>query len=96
VRKACKQKRHRPGIAPALDLRADSALCGLLFGFGRERTMTEVMTAAPNGVAAAEQPWLEVLGSRHFAGWLVEQNVSLALTTYQAGGRGAGINQSAT
>jgi uncharacterized protein (TIGR03032 family) len=43
------------------------------------------MTAAPNGVAQAEQPWLEVLGSRHFAGWLEEQNVSLALTTYQAG-----------
>jgi uncharacterized protein (TIGR03032 family) len=47
--------------------------------------MTEAMTAAPNGVTSAEQPWLEVLGSRHFASWLAEQNVSLALTTYQAG-----------
>jgi uncharacterized protein (TIGR03032 family) len=47
--------------------------------------MTEVLTTAPNGVAQAQQPWLEVLSSRHFAGWLEEQNVSLALTTYQAG-----------
>jgi uncharacterized protein (TIGR03032 family) len=43
------------------------------------------MTATPNGIAPIEQPWLEVLGSRHFAAWLEEQNVSLALTTYQAG-----------
>lgn len=35
--------------------------------------------------AAAERPWLEVLGSRHFSAWLGEQNVSLALTTYQVG-----------
>ena len=47
--------------------------------------MTQVVTAAPNEVAPAAQPWLEVLGSRHFAAWLAEQNVSLALTTYQAG-----------
>jgi uncharacterized protein (TIGR03032 family) len=47
--------------------------------------MTELMTAAPNGATTAERPWLEVLGSRHFASWLEEQNVSLALTTYQAG-----------
>jgi uncharacterized protein (TIGR03032 family) len=47
--------------------------------------MTLEMTAALNGVATAERPWLEVLGSRHFAAWLHEQKVSLALTTYQAG-----------
>jgi uncharacterized protein (TIGR03032 family) len=47
--------------------------------------MSHVVTAAPNEVAPAAQPWLEVIGSRHFAGWLAEQNVSLALTTYQAG-----------
>ena len=41
--------------------------------------MIEEMTAAPNGVATTERPWLEVLGSRHFAGWLAEQNISLAL-----------------
>jgi len=43
------------------------------------------MTAATNGTETEAQPWLEVLGSRHFAGWLAEQDVSLALTTYQAG-----------
>src|SRR5580704_2258079 len=47
--------------------------------------MNQVMTKAPDQAAPTEQPWLEVLGSRHFAGWLAEQNVSLALTTYQAG-----------
>jgi uncharacterized protein (TIGR03032 family) len=47
--------------------------------------MTQLVTAPPNGAAPAAQPWLEVLGSRHFAAWLAEQNVSLALTTYQAG-----------
>jgi hypothetical protein len=43
--------------------------------------MTQQMTVAPNGVATPERPWLEVLGSPHFAAWLAEQNVSLALTT---------------
>jgi uncharacterized protein (TIGR03032 family) len=43
------------------------------------------MTAVPNGAVPTKQPWLEALGSRHFASWLGEQNVSLALTTYQAG-----------
>jgi uncharacterized protein (TIGR03032 family) len=43
------------------------------------------MPAAPNGTTPTEKPWLEALGSRHFASWLEEQNVSLALTTYQAG-----------
>jgi uncharacterized protein (TIGR03032 family) len=47
--------------------------------------MTQELTAAPNGVAAAERTWLEVLASPHFAAWLAEQNLSLALTTYQAG-----------
>ena len=47
--------------------------------------MPQVIIAAPNEVAPTEKPWLEVLGSRHFASWLEEQNLSLALTTYQAG-----------
>src|SRR4051812_22675129 len=42
--------------------------------------------SAPAGNAAApEEPWLQVLGSRHFAAWLAEQRLSLAFTTYQAG-----------
>jgi uncharacterized protein (TIGR03032 family) len=32
-----------------------------------------------------EEPWIEVTSSRSFAGWLAEQQVSLAFTTYQAG-----------
>jgi uncharacterized protein (TIGR03032 family) len=43
------------------------------------------MTTATNGAATEAQPWLQVLASRHFSAWLAEQNVSLALTTYQAG-----------
>lgn len=34
---------------------------------------------------AAGEPWQEVLGSRYFTAWLAEQQVSLALTTYQTG-----------
>jgi uncharacterized protein (TIGR03032 family) len=47
--------------------------------------MTELMTPAANGTTTEAQPWLQILGSRSFAGWLAEQNVSLVLTTYQAG-----------
>src|SRR6516162_2373513 len=47
--------------------------------------MTQLMSAPANEAAPAAQAWLQVLGSRDFAGWLAEQNVSLALTTYQAG-----------
>ena len=35
--------------------------------------------------APANEPWLEVTASRQFPAWLAEQNVSLALTTYQTG-----------
>jgi uncharacterized protein (TIGR03032 family) len=35
--------------------------------------------------AAPEAPWIEVMGSPHLAGWLAEQRVSLAFTTYQTG-----------
>src|SRR6185369_6707746 len=35
--------------------------------------------------ASASQPWLNVLGSRHFLDWLAEQRLSLAFTTYQTG-----------
>lgn len=46
------------------------------------------MNAANNAADQATppaRPWLEVLGSRHFSAWLAEQNVSLAVTTYQLG-----------
>jgi uncharacterized protein (TIGR03032 family) len=35
--------------------------------------------------AASAEPWLEVTGSPHFAGWLAQHKVSLAFTTYQTG-----------
>jgi non-ribosomal peptide synthetase component F len=35
--------------------------------------------------ASAQQPWLQVQGSRYFLDWLQEQRVSLAFTTYQTG-----------
>src|SRR5712691_5645098 len=47
--------------------------------------MNQATTLAPNQGTPAAQPWVEVLGSRHFPAWLAEQNVSLAFTTYQAG-----------
>jgi uncharacterized protein (TIGR03032 family) len=34
---------------------------------------------------APEEPWIEVTSSRQFPGWLAEQRISLAFTTYQAG-----------
>src|SRR5947207_15710374 len=42
--------------------------------------MSDQPTSAP---LAAEEPWVQVLSSRHFAAWLAEQRVSLAFTTYQ-------------
>ncbi len=49
--------------------------------------MTETVIPIVN---APEQPsdgdsWLQVLGSRYLTSWLAEQQVSLALTTYQTG-----------
>jgi uncharacterized protein (TIGR03032 family) len=38
-----------------------------------------------NAPAAPEEPWLEVTASRHFAGWMAGQRISLAFSTYQAG-----------
>ena len=45
------------------------------------------MTDQPDTTApsAGDEHWLEVSSSRHFAGWLGEQRVSLAFSTYQAG-----------
>jgi uncharacterized protein (TIGR03032 family) len=43
------------------------------------------MTSPSTGAAANAEPWLEVFGSRHLPAWLAEEDVSLALTTYQAG-----------
>jgi hypothetical protein len=42
--------------------------------------MTANPTPAPR---AADEPWVEVYSSREFPGWLAEQRVSLAFTTYQ-------------
>jgi uncharacterized protein (TIGR03032 family) len=47
--------------------------------------MTRERPDRVNGAAIAAEPWVEVLGSRHFPGWLAEQNLSLAFTTYQTG-----------
>ena len=35
--------------------------------------------------STSAEPWLQVLASRDFPGWLAGQHLSLALTTYQAG-----------
>jgi uncharacterized protein (TIGR03032 family) len=39
----------------------------------------------PQAPAAPAEPWLEVTSDRQFGGWLVDQKVSLAFTTYQTG-----------
>jgi uncharacterized protein (TIGR03032 family) len=41
------------------------------------------MTSAPS--PADEPPWLEITASSNFPDWLVQQRLSLACTTYQAG-----------
>jgi uncharacterized protein (TIGR03032 family) len=42
------------------------------------------MVAEPSQpLAGAEEPWAEVYSSRDFPGWLADQRVSLAFTTYQ-------------
>ncbi len=45
------------------------------------------MTEPKNTSAGPRQdePWVEVTSSRHFAGFLAEQRISLAFTTYQVG-----------
>jgi uncharacterized protein (TIGR03032 family) len=43
--------------------------------------MAETTSQSP----AANEPWLEVTSSRHFAAWLAEQQISLAFTAYQTG-----------
>lgn len=40
---------------------------------------------SPDQTASASQPWLNVIGSRHFLDWLAESRISLAFTTYQTG-----------
>ena len=44
--------------------------------------MTTALTA---GNIDTPEPWVEVTGSPHLPGWLAEQRVSLAFTTYQTG-----------
>jgi uncharacterized protein (TIGR03032 family) len=41
--------------------------------------------AAESPATQASQPWLNVMGSRHFLDWLAESRISLAFTTYQTG-----------
>src|SRR5262245_50596375 len=47
------------------------------------------MAATPDNPShatpAAEAPWLQVQGSRHFVDWLGEMRLSLAFSTYQTG-----------
>jgi uncharacterized protein (TIGR03032 family) len=43
------------------------------------------MSTPASPAAPSNEPWLEVTSSRHFAGWLGEQRVSLGFTTYQTG-----------
>lgn len=44
------------------------------------------VTNEPERLAAtANRPWLNALGSRYLTSWLAEQQISLALTTYQTG-----------
>jgi uncharacterized protein (TIGR03032 family) len=45
---------------------------------------TSVPQAAPP-TSAPDEPWLEVTSDRQFGGWLTDQKVSLAFTTYQTG-----------
>ncbi len=49
-----------------------------------ESTVTQ-SAVAPRSVGEPSEPWLQVLGSRQLPGWLAEQRLSLAFTTYQAG-----------
>ncbi|MFN9372928.1 MAG: TIGR03032 family protein [Planctomycetaceae bacterium] len=35
--------------------------------------------------STGEEPWLEVLASRYLTSWLAEQNIGLAVSTYQSG-----------
>ena len=44
-----------------------------------------MMNSTNLSTTPSSEPWVQVLGSRHFSAWLAEQNVSLAFTTYQAG-----------
>ena len=39
----------------------------------------------PDAPAAPAEPWCSISASRDFAGWLADQKVSLAFTTYQTG-----------
>jgi uncharacterized protein (TIGR03032 family) len=43
------------------------------------------MTATPPPAATAEEPWVQVYSSRGFPGWLAQERVSLAFTTYETG-----------
>ncbi len=43
------------------------------------------MTTIPAQDPSQAQPWLQVIGSRHFGEWLAAEQVSLGLTTYQLG-----------
>ena len=57
-------------------------------------TVTETPTMNSPQEAPDDAAWLQVLGSRYLTSWLAEQQISLALTTYQTGklfliGRGA-------
>ena len=43
------------------------------------------MTEADATLSPPDEPWMELTASRGFAGWLAENDVSLAFSTYQSG-----------
>lgn len=45
----------------------------------------QTATTTPNANASIEEPWLEVTASRGLTGWLTDQKVGLAFSTYQSG-----------
>ena len=53
--------------------------------------MSSMVSSEQDSVPAARaeteraEPWLQVLGSRYFLEWLAEQQLSLAVSTYQTG-----------
>ena len=57
-------------------------LIGVLISSTKGRLMSG---GVGEGGGAAEAPWIEVTGSPHLAGWLAQQRLSLAFTTYQTG-----------
>src|SRR5688500_17026661 len=79
---------HR--AAPARRMRragAGSRACGCdeLPVVGAAHAMSTSPHVAAQDSINAQTPWLEITASRHFAGWMASEGLSLAFTTYQTG-----------